>query len=186
MTGLVGGLMLLSCLAGIAAGMANSPKPAWFFVMFEVLGILPSVFAILFALRRIPGSPTMTLACIAGSIFVVAVLGGFSIQWQVAGIGLKVPEAIRILAATLLGISAVSIAIGPDRSNWTTLAWGAVFAVGFAVVVGIAWKVLGPGGSGPSMPGGLRLLLVAIAYLLATALLAATVQVIVRAFTRAK
>lgn len=186
MTGIIGGLMLLSCLAGIAAGMAHSPRPAWFFIMFEALGLLPSLFAILFAMGRIPGSASMTLACIAGSIFVVAVLGGFSIQWQVAGIGLKGPEAIRILAALILGISSVSVALGPDRSNWKALAWGTAFAVGFAVVVGLAWKVLGPGSSGASMPGGLHMLLVAFAYLLATALLAAAVQVLVRAFTRAK
>lgn len=186
MTGLVGGLMLLSCLSGIAAGMVHSPKPAWFFIMFEVLGLLPSVFAILFAAGRISGSPAMTLACIAGSIFVVAVFGGFSIQWRVAGVGLKGPEAIRVFAALILGISSVSIAIGPDRGNWRTFAVGTAFAAGFAVVVGLAWKFLGPGASGGSMQGGLRMLLVAVAYLVATGLLAAAVQILVRAFIRAK
>jgi hypothetical protein len=184
MTGIVGGLVLLSCLAGIAAGLAHSPKPAWFFIMFEVVGLLPSVFAILFAMGRIQGSASMTLACIGGSILVVAVLGGFSIQWQVAGIGLKVPEGLRVLAAIMLGASSVSAALGADRQRWAALVKGSAFGVGFAVVAGLTWKVLGPG-SGGSMHAGLRALLVSIAYLLATGLLAAAVQVLVGAFRRA-
>lgn len=185
MTGAIGLFMLVSCLAGIVVGMLHSPKPAWFFVLFEAVGLLPGLFAVLFAMGRIKGSPSMTLACIGGSILVVAVLGGFSIQWRVAGIGLKVPEGIRVLAAAALGISSVAVAIGTDRKRWVRFAKGASFGIAFAVVAALAWQLLGPrSGSAGSMHSGLRALLVAIAYLLATGLLAAAVQVLVGAFQR--
>ncbi len=184
MTGTIGLFMLVSCLAGIVAGILHSPKPAWFFVLFEAVGLLPGVFAVLFAMGRIKGSPSMTLACIGGSILVVAVLGGVSIQWRVAGIGLKVPEGIRVLAAAALGISSVAVAIGHDRKRWIRFAKGASFGVAFAVVAALAWQLLGPRSGSGSMHSGLHALLVAIAYLLATGLLAAAVQVLVGAFQR--
>ncbi len=59
----------------------------------------------------------MSLACIGGTILVVAVLGGLSIQWNVAGIPLLVPEAARAGIAVVFGLCSVYVALGSDSAG---------------------------------------------------------------------
>ena len=186
LVGLAGGLFLLSALGGIAAGMLNQPKPAWFFVMFEVVGLPAGVFAVLFAAGRVRGSPAMTLACIAGTILVVAVLGGLAIQWKVAGIPLLVPEIARGGIVVIFGFCSLYVALGSDSAVRRVFIYGVALAVAFAVLSAGGWWGLRPGGPVHALPGFLVTLVATALYLVLTAALAASVHLIVRAFTMAR
>ena len=180
---MAGALFLLSALGGIVAGLLNEPKPAWFFIMFEVVGAPAGVFAVLLAAGRVRGSPAMSLACIGGTIFVVAVLGGLAIQWNVAGIPLLVPEAIRAGIALMFGLCSVYVALGSDSAARRVFIRGLALAVVFAMLAAGGWWGLRPGGPVHALPAFAVTLVATVLYLVLTAALAASVHLIVRAFT---
>lgn len=125
----------------------------------------------------------MSLACIAGTILVVAALGGLAIQWKVAGIPLPVPEAARAGIAVIFGVCSVYVALGSDSAVRRVFIRGLVLAVVFAMLSVGGWWGLRPAGPVHALPGMVVTLLATVLYLVATATLAASVHLIVRAFT---
>ena len=125
----------------------------------------------------------MALACIAGTILVVAVLGGLAIQWKVAGIPLVIPETARAGIACIFGFCSLYVALGSDAAVRRVFTYGLALAVAFAVLSAGGWWGLRPGGPVHALPGFVVTLVATTLYLVLTAALAASVHLIVRAFT---
>lgn len=108
-------VLLVSALGGFAAAWRIPPKPGWAMMGFEFVIAVSGAFGILLARGKLPAVPALTLACIAGSVFVGSVLGYFGVQKKLGEHSLTSLLLGRVGLAAIYGSLAVGIAIGPSR-----------------------------------------------------------------------
>lgn len=132
---------LLGVAATLSAGYGASVSygKAWAFFGFEAVSIFAGLAALVFAMGRIRLAPELALACIAGTLFVSAVLGYVPIRQGLEGLPLKPLwwAATRLGLAGLFAAVAVIMSIAPNSSAVWTLARAIAWAVPLAVVC--AW-----------------------------------------------
>jgi hypothetical protein len=116
-TGLVSAAVLVSALAGVVMAWVIPPKTGWAMVGFEVALILTGVVGLLFARGKFADAPALTLACLAGAVFVASFLGYFGVQKKLGTFPLGLWLAGRTLAALVLGAASVAVAMGSSREG---------------------------------------------------------------------
>jgi hypothetical protein len=172
----------LSGLAGLAAAAIPMPKPAWTLFGFEVVVTVSAILGFVYVRTPNPSAPAMGLAWLAGCIAAASALGFLSAQ-QLGGVSTLPFAAGRVLLAAGIGGIAIVAALGSDRRRWATLFKGV--AAGIPVVASLGLLVLPFGqrllakvGTG----GTLSFVIGTLAFLVLTALAAASVHLIVRSF----
>ena len=179
-----GALVAVSALV-LGAASLREAKPAWALFGFEVVTLLAGVMAVLFGVGKFRESPGLALACIAGTIFVAAGLGWYSVP-PVQGVGrvvTGVPVTPFLAARCLIAVGMAAVGawmvLSRERRAWKPAIIGAVLGAPVAaVVVGYGY----PGTRG-AVSGLLSNPIVAVpAVLLLGGLLAASAHLLIRAF----
>ncbi len=183
-TGLLSALALASLIWGLLLVFAGQ-QPNWGAFVFELVVLASAVFGTLFALGRFPRAPGLTLASIAGCIFISTGLALLSIPLaptQVLSHPLFLSRFFLVAALTVL---AALVTLGGDRLAWKSLIKGTLLTtISIALIAaGFATKSAWLAGT-----GFLPLLLLVVSLVLLTALAAAFcvgVHLIIRAFETA-
>lgn len=186
--GLLGGAVALSGLAMAAAAVGVSPKVNWVLLGFELVMAAAGVMAILFSRGLFQDGPGLALACIAGTVFVSAVLGYFGSDRRLVTssggeLSLKWFLIARVLAALALAMLGAMIVLLRNRRSLAYLAKAA--ATGGPVLLIGAVYVLAPDRVRAvlnALPGWATLIALGFAGVLAVVLLSASIHLLIRAF----
>lgn len=182
-------------LSAMALGVAVflDPKPAWALFGFELVTLVAAALGVLFGLGRFHasqegegiGGTALALACIAGTIFVAAVLGWKSVTPAageariVGGIPLTVVEGARVLIALVLAALAAGVVLAPEPKAWRPAVVGSLLG---APVAGFVGAYLYPGSRGAVTGLFGNPIAAVVVTLVLGGLLAASVHLIIRAF----
>ena len=180
-------LMLFACalagawgFVGLALAVTNSPA-AVFTAGFEA--VIAGAAAVGFdAARRRRDGLAMTLACVAGTVFVGSVLGYIAAGAELHGRSMTAWTAGRAGLAGVLAVLAAWAVLGVNpRAALPRLGLGLALAVpvaalGAAVQTGLAQRVL------DQLPGLARLGVLFVLFVVALGLISASVDLVIRAF----
>jgi hypothetical protein len=186
------GVFALSCVVGAgAAGMLGrivpGASPAWIMLGFEVIGILTGAIGVLFAMGRFREAPGMALACVAGTVFSVAVCTHLAVRGTLGPHSLAMLTVGRIGAAGVLGVLAAVCVLSRNPRSVGMLLKGVVLGVPTLAVVGalivtrgeVVENVLKSLGNWGSV---WRFVILSIGGLVVGGTLCASVEFVVRAF----
>ena len=185
LTAVVSVIISLSSLVLVAGAVTETPKPAWFVVMFEGMVLLGCVFGVLFGLGRFRVAPQMTILCVLGAVLVGTTFGPVSVRWSLHGYSLFPVIIGRAAMLLLLGATAAAVALGDNREAWRRTGKGALLLASFAVGSAAGWWVLVRSGLTNSVHGVITVAFSIILYLVLTGLLAGAVHLIITAFADA-
>lgn len=138
--GVVSAAVLVSAVAGVVMACVLPPKTGWAMVGFEAALILTGVVGLLFARGKFTDAPALTLACLAGAVFVASFLGYFGVQKKLGTFPLGPWLAGRTLAALVLGTASVAVAMGSSREGRRLLFRGLI--CGFVPLGAGGWYYL--------------------------------------------
>jgi len=179
------GSILIAILAAIEA-----PKPIYVLLGSELVALVAAVIGVLFGLGRFREGPGMALLCVSGSW--VAACGmawlGTSPAHAVADFGLAPWVAGRGLAAGLVGLLACWVVLSRDPRALRMAAKGVLLGLPIVIVAGlVATGRTAPVVSAISgLPGAIRALIAILGFLLLAGLFAASVDTLVKAFSRGR
>jgi len=129
----LGALTLVLCAAlalsagvGAWAAYALPNTPGWAMIGFELVILIAAAIGVLFGLGRFREAPGLTLASVAGVVFVGSALGYLGVGGVLGSTGLQPPLFARFAAAGLLGLLAAMATLRTDWAAWRTLMLGAV------------------------------------------------------------
>ncbi len=178
-------LVLASALATVAAGALNTPQPAWFLIMFELVIAAGCGWA---AATTLPGGPAgrehvaITLVCVALCVFVGSVLGYLSVNGRVWNIGLRSHLLTRVAAAGLIGAAAAWETLRYDATRAVRrLAVGCVLIVPALAAAALVYQGVGMGRVA-ALPAPVRVSGACVAFVVWCGLLAAGAHQVFAAF----
>jgi hypothetical protein len=174
--GVVGAGVVASAL-GVGVAAAVQRPPVWFLVMFEVAAVAAGVIAVLTGLGRFREAPALALACAAGVVLGAAVLGYAASRATFTMVDPRGLLLARAACAAVLGVCAAGMVL--RRASLRPLAAGLALGGVCAGVVGAGWAARGQIGA---LAEGVRYPLAIIAFVVVTALLSASVHLVIRAF----
>ncbi|MBX9639764.1 MAG: hypothetical protein K2X97_08570 [Mycobacteriaceae bacterium] len=157
---LLGAVSVASAVAGVFLAVSQRP-PAWFFLGFETVVVLASVFLVLLGLGRIKEGPAITLLCAAGAIGAGSLLGWQATGKQINGHSVAWLLLLRMGIAGLLTLGAAAeVALRAPARTLPKLGWGLVCGLPVVVAVALARSgklgalVSGVAGGSPSLAFG--------------------------------
>jgi hypothetical protein len=182
-------LVFASAVAGAGAAVVvplvvSGEQARWAMFGFEVVCAVAAALGVLVGLGRYASGPGLALACIAGTILVASRLGWQAGGRQIAGVSLSPLLAARGAAGLALGLAGIAVVLGRRPGAWRTAFIGGllilpVAAGAVALLVPAGRQAVGSWlGTSPAFIFGVAV----VAFLGATALLAAGVHLVIRAF----
>lgn len=174
--GVVGGVVALSA-AGVGIAAAVHEPPVWFLVMFEAAMLLAGVIALLTGFGRFRESPPVALACAAGTVLGAAVLGWASSRATFTTVDPGVLLLARFGCAAALGACAAAMVL--RRESMGSLVGGVVLGAACMGVLAGAWAARRQIGG---LVEGVKYPLAILGFVVVTALLGASVHLLIRAF----
>jgi hypothetical protein len=179
----LGLIVCLSGTVGAGAAISNSAggswRPAWFMFGFELVVVLAGVMTWMLGRGRF-GSAAVGLICAAGTILIASgfgFLGAGKVLW---GFSLMPHLAARVLISAAIAAMAVRIHLSSDPGNLRLAARGVVLGLPVLVVGGAAWAARAQITSWPTV---LLLVLAMVGFVVATGLIAASADCLIRAFS---
>jgi hypothetical protein len=189
--GLVCAAIALSGVALAGAAVGAGPRVNWVLLGFETVIVVAGVIGLLFARGKFQDAPGLALACVAGAVFVSAVLGYFgSDQRLVTHTGelpLKWFMVSRVLAGVAIGLLGAVLVLLRNRRSLVYLAKSA--ATGVPVLAVLAAYVVSPGsvmGALSALPGWAKMAALGLAGVLGVVLISASIHLLIRAFEEGK
>lgn len=179
------GIVLATSVLGAIASVALLDRPAWTFFGFQVVTAVAAVLGVVMGFGRFREGPGMALACIAGTIFVAAVLGYLSMQPpEIAGRPLKPWLIGRLAVCGILGLMAAWCVLSRDARSWPSLVKGLVLALPVVMALGVTYVPAARGLVRSLMGGGVVTAIVAsvAAFVVLGSLLCASTHLVIRAF----
>jgi hypothetical protein len=173
--------------AGLSIGLPlvmAGEQPRWAMFGFELVCLVAAVLGVLAGRGAFAAGPGLALACIAGTILVASGLGWQSAGRQMGGVALWPLLLARAAAAAVLAGAGAWAVLSRRPGAVRLAALGALLvlpvAIGAAATMAPAGKRLIGAVTGGS--AAMEFAVVALAFLIATALLAAGGHLIIRAF----
>lgn len=154
----VGVLCVAIGLSAVALGtgaVVAGPNPKWPLFGMEVVTLVASLVGVGMAMGRMKGAPALGLACVAGSIFVAAVLGyvGSNKQLELAegkgAIALRPLLLARLASVCVIACVAMYANLRRDgvatRTFWKGVAWALPLVLMGGAYVALRSRVGGMG-----------------------------------------
>lgn len=192
MVAIASGAVALSSVLGLAAAamlgrIVQGASPAWTMVGFEVIGILTGVMGLLFAMGRFREAPGMALACIAGTIFSVAVCTHLSVQGRLGPHSLAILTQARIGAAAVVAVLAAVCVLSRNPRSYSRLLKGVLLGAPTLIVGGALLATRGQISddvmkSLETLGSVWRFVILSVGALVVGGTLCASVEFVVRAF----
>lgn len=173
------GFIGLSALAGAAAALLNSPT-AWFLFAFEGIILLSAILGVFVGRGRFAEGPALALACIAGCVAIGSYLGYMGSGRVILGASMKPFLGARAASAAGLAVVAAWIVLSRRlRIALPRLIKGLLVGLPIPVIVWVLWAMRARVSAAPDLlrAGGAVVLFVVV-----TALLSASIHLILRAF----
>lgn len=183
--GILAAVLVVSSLVGAtaaaAAGMALlQARPSWVMFGFESVVLTAAVIGFLIGRGRYADGRAIGLLCVAGTFLVGSIFGYIGGGRMLFGVDLKPLLAFRGLAAAALVASAAWTVLSQNpRATLPPFIRGSLFGIAVPVILIIVWKFRG---SLASLPDMVQVAIAMVVFGLVTGLLAATVQLLVKAF----
>jgi hypothetical protein len=189
--GVLCGAVALSALALAGAALFAGPKVNWVLLGFESVTLVSAILGLLFARGKFQDGQGLTMACVAGTVFVAAVLGYLGSKGNLVtnggDVSLKFYLLARVGCACGLGVIGAGLVLSRNTRSWNYL-WRSV-AAGLPVVAVVGAYVLSPGGVRgvlSKFPGWVAGIGLTVGGLLAVVLISACVHCLIRAFEMGK
>lgn len=184
--GVLCAIVTLSALAGTVAGLALPAVPVWAFVGAEVVVVVAGLVGVLYGWRALGAeAPGLTLGLVGGTVLVASAIGYVG-AGTASGLPLRPLLALRVVLAGLILVGAVAVTLKRDRRAWTDLLLGAMLGLPGLGLLGMF--AIPKGRAVVDMVSGLGavggFLVVTGVFLVLTALSAASVHLVIRAFGR--
>lgn len=182
--GVVCAVVGVSAAAGLIASAIPWPKPAWGMFGFEIVQIAAAVIGILFARGWWREHPAHVMLCVALVFVVGSVLAFVAIKGQPIGTYFTPVMLARISCGFLIAALAAFVTLNRNPKSWRSMIVGSVLLMPLVLAAGAG--MTSPGRSairailGVSGFGGFALQ--TALFLVVTALLAAGIHLIIRAF----
>lgn len=182
-------ILALSAVAGIVLGIVGAD---YFLAGFELVVLVASGFGVWAGLGRLPGVETMTMVCLAGVVFVGALLGapsivagliqgGTGLKAEVAGLPLMPWIVGRLIASAVLAGLSAFVVLGRERSSLRYLLTGVI--VGVPVIILAAALLLTPLRSyAASLAAPVQVFLALVGFFVIAALVSVSGHNLIRAF----
>lgn len=188
---LCGGVCVIigvSAIAGAIASVLPLPKPAWAMFLFEPVHLLASIFGVMFARGRHNRHPAMTLLCIAGVFILASPLAFIAIRGERISAIFGPVLLLRTACGFALAATAGALVLNRKPSTWRPFLIGSALLAPLGLAGGMFVTGIGRGSMqavlGMSGFGGFMVQLAL--FMVVTALLAAGVHLVVRAFESAQ
>jgi hypothetical protein len=189
--GVLCGVVALSALAFAGAALFAGPKVNRVLLGFESVTLAASILGVLFARGKFQDGQGLAMACVAGTVFVAAVLGYLGSKGNLVtnrgDVPLKMYLLARVGCACVLGVVGAGLVLSRNARSWSYL-WKSA-ATGLPVLAAAAAFVLSPGavrGVLSKFPGWLAGMGLTVGGLLAVVLISASVHCLIRAFEMGK
>jgi hypothetical protein len=186
---LISGLVALTALVVGPASAAlplfvTGARPAWALFGFELVTLAAAILGVLLGQGRFRSGPAIGLACIAGTILVASGLGWQSTAHALGGVSLNPLLAFRVAAALVLGLVAAWSALSRHPSSLRTACLGVLLIAPVVGAGGLLATSRGREWAGAAIGSSpaVEFIVASVAFLAATALLAAGVHLVIRAF----
>jgi hypothetical protein len=187
--GIICGLVLLSTLPTLIASVALSPRPVWIMFGFEVVVALACVLGLMVARGKFNEGPALAVLCVAGPIFVGAILAYFGVGRALTLSGREEPISLtgwllaRVAAALLLAAMAAVLVLMRSRRCWNYAAKAAGAGAPLVLALGVAVMYRGPVASAlGGLPGLVQIGLGGLAAVVGVVLFSAAAHYTIRAF----
>lgn len=155
LSGVLCGATALWAVVGSMLSIVLPAIPVWTMFGFEVVIVVAAVMGLLFAIGHFREAPALTIACVAGCVFVGSFLGYQGSAGVLGGLSLKLWLLGRVGVVVALGGVAVLIVLVRNRKSWAALRRGVALGAApalVALVFGLA--SLGYGRTAPAPPPG--------------------------------
>lgn len=187
--GVLSGLVLLSTVPMLVASILLSPRPVWIMFGFELVVALSCVTGLLAAWGRFREAPAMAVLCVAGPVFVGAVLAYFGVGRALTLEGREEPISLDLwvigriaVALALAGIAAVLVLMRSSRC-WGYAAKAAAAGAPLVLAGGVLVMFRGPvAGAIGGLPGLVQIALGGLAAVVGLVLFSAAAHFTIRAF----
>lgn len=190
----VGALSALVGLSAVVVGLAAAfagPQINWVLFGFEIATLLAAVIGVLIARGMFADGPGLAIACVAGTVFIAAVLGWMGSRQSLAtgsgDISLRWYLVGRVGVAAVLGGLAGWVVLCRDRRSWPLLTRSVLLGGPVVLLMGVyavrpemVRRVLG------GMPGWLSGIMLTIGGLIAVVLISMSVHFLIRAFEQGR
>jgi len=176
------------CALALAGGaLFAGPRVNWVLLGFEVVMIAAAVMGVLFARGKFQDAPGLALACIAGTVFVAAILGYMGSDKRLITNNGEVPlrwfMLSRVMAGLLIGLLGAATVLLRSRKSLVYL--GKAAATGVPVLLaGVAYLKFR--GQLAAVPGWASIITLAFGGIIAIVLISASVHLLIRAFQEGK
>lgn len=165
---------------GVAAMAVLQPRPSWVMFGFEFVVLVAASLGLLIGRGRFKDGPALGLVCVAGTIAVGSLFGYLGGGRVLFGQDIRMLFLARVACALALSAVAGWVVLARDpRATIPPFLRGLALGLPVPIVIGAAWYSRGRLGNLPDM--ATALLAIAL-FCVVTVLLAASTQLVVKAF----
>ncbi len=178
----------VSALAGGVASVLPLPKPAWAMFLFEPVHLLACVLGLMFARGRFNNHAAMTLLSIAGVFILASPLAFIAIRGERISAIFGPVLLLRTACGIALAATAGALVLNRKPATWRPFLIGSALLAPLGLVGGLFITGIGRGSMQAvlGMAGFAGFMVQLVLFMVVTALLAAGVHLVVRAFEQAQ